>query len=125
MKKKPILFQEVPVTPFKPGSPEYCYMQVLTPYALGYVVNQLSLANKVKILGCCGDVYEINSSEGVHRVTASTCDCSFHKSMQLPCRHILAVCHHTKTDLYSSEMCAMRWTLAYYRSNHQIMAAPG
>jgi len=99
-------------------------MQILTPYALGYVVKQLCLANKVKILGCSGDVYEVNSSEGIIRVTASNCDCTFRKSMQLPCRHIFAVRNHSKTDLYSSDLCATRWTLAYYRSNHRIMAEP-
>lgn len=87
------VFQKVPITPFKPDSPEYLYMQILTPYALGYVVRQLNLADKVKILGNSGDVYEINSSEGINRVTASDCDCGFHKSMQLPCRHIFAVRH--------------------------------
>ena len=118
------VFQKVPITPFKPDSPEYLYMQILTPYALGYVVRQLSLADKVKILGNSGDVYEINSSEGINRVTVSDCDCGFHKSMQLPCRHIFAVRHRCKVDLYSSDLCATRWTLAYYRSNHRVMADP-
>lgn len=116
------VFQKVPITPFKPDSPEYLYMQILTPYALGYVVRQLNLADKVKILGNSGDVYEINSSEGINRVTASDCDCGFHKSMQLPCRHIFAVRHRCEVDLYSSDLCATRWTLAYYRSNHRVMA---
>ena len=42
--------------------------------------------------------------------------------MQLSCRHIFAVLHHCKVDLYSSDLCATRWTLAYYRSNHRVMA---
>ena len=29
-----------------------------------------------------------------------------------------------KVDLYSSDLCATRWTLAYYRSNHRVMADP-
>ena len=50
-------------------------MQILTPFALGYVVRQLTLADKVKILGNSGDVYEVNSSEGNICVTASDCNC--------------------------------------------------
>lgn len=118
------VFQKVRVTPFKPDSPEYSYMQILTPYALGYVVKQLDLAHKVKILRQSGNVYEINSSEGINQVTPTDCDCTFRKSMQLPCRHIFAVRNYCEADLYSSELCATRWTLAYYRSNHRVMAEP-
>ena len=118
------VFQKVPVTPFKPDSPEYSYMQILTPYALGYVTKQLNLAQKIEILGQSENVYEINSSEGIIRVTPTDCDCTFRKSMQLPCRHIFAVRSHCEANLYSSELCATRWTLAYYRSNHRVMAEP-
>ena len=65
------------MTPFKPDSPEYLYMQILTPYALGYVIKQLSLTEKVQILGRSGNVYEINSSEGINRVTPNDCYCTF------------------------------------------------
>ena len=53
-----------------------------------------------------------------------TVDYGFRKSMQIPCRHVFAVRHHCKVDLYSSDLCATQWTLAYYRSNHRVMADP-
>ena len=59
-----LVFQKVPVTPYKQNSPEYQYMQLITPYALGFVVKQLNLAHKVKIVGISDKVYEINSTEG-------------------------------------------------------------
>ena len=43
--------------------------------------------------------------------------------MQLPCRHILAVRSISELDLYCAELCACRWTLAYYHSNHRVLAA--
>jgi len=113
-----LVFQKVPVTVYKQNTPEYLYMQLLTPYALGYVVKQLSLIDRVKILDKSGDVYEINTTEGIVKVTATDCSCGFHKWMLLPCRHIFAVQSSSQVDLYSPELCATRWTLAYYQSNH-------
>jgi len=113
-----LVFQKVPVTVYKQNTPEYLYMQLLTPYALGYVVKQLSLIDRVKILDKSGDVYEINTTEGIVKATATDCSCGFRKSMLLPCRHIFAVRSSSRVDLYSPELCATRWTLAYYQSNH-------
>jgi zinc finger SWIM domain-containing protein 3 len=117
------IFQKVPVAPFKAETPEYQYMNLLTPYALNYVVRQLDLIKKVKILShdeSC--VYSVNSSEGLLCVTVNKCSCTFRKSMQLPCRHILAVRSVSELDLYCAELCACRWTLAYYHSNHRVLA---
>lgn len=119
------VFQKIPVTPFKPETPEYQYMEHITPYALNFVIKQLELVKKVKIVSHDeANVYMINSSEGIIRTTASECSCSFYKSMLLPCRHVFAVRSASKLDLYSAELCASRWTLAYYRSNHRILAEP-
>ena len=101
------MFQKVPVTVYKQNTPEYLYMQLLTPYALGYVVKQLSLIDRVKILDKSGDVYEINTTEGIVKATATDCSCGFRKSMLLPCRHIFAV-RTSQVDLYSPELCATR-----------------
>ena len=43
------IFQKVPVTPFRVDSPEHQYMQLLTPYALSYVIKQLQLLTKVQV----------------------------------------------------------------------------
>ena len=117
------IFQKVPITPFKPGSPEHRYMNLVTPYALDFIVRQLELAKKVKIQPHGeSDVYSITSSEGNIRTMINECSCSFNKSMQLPCRHIFAVRLIAKLDLFSNDLCASRWTLAYYHSNHRILA---
>ena len=78
------IFQKVPITPFKPGSPEHRYMNLVTPYALDFIVRQLELAKKVKIQPHGeSDVYSITSSEGNIRTIVNECSCSFNKSMQL------------------------------------------
>lgn len=35
---------------------------------------------------------------------------------------LFALCSSCKAALYSLELCATWWTLAYYRTNHQVLA---
>lgn len=116
-----MLVQKVPVNPYKSGTPEYKYMELLTPYALQFVVKQLGFVSKVNIVGQTDDYFMVNCSEGIVKVTAIKCTCSFHKSMQLPCRHIFAVRSHLTLDLFSPELCGIRWSLAYYCSSHRVL----
>lgn len=41
--------------------------------------------------------------------TAMVCDCSFHMSMRLPCKHILAFRFQNHLDLFEPSICADRW----------------
>lgn len=83
------LFQKVPVKPFPLDSTEHQYMEILTPYALSFVVRQIELTDKVKIKREVEGSFEIESTTQC-KVTA-TCfeyNCLFRKTMQLPCRHL-------------------------------------
>lgn len=51
-------------------------------------------------------------------VTSSTCSCTFHKSMILPCRHIFKFREQNEIDLFAPELCDPRWTRKYYRNSH-------
>lgn len=51
-------------------------------------------------------------------VTQSTCYCTFHKNMILPCRHILQLHKQLKKDLFARELCDPRWTKSYYQKSH-------
>ena len=93
-------------------------MQILTPCALGYVIKQLSLADKVKIVGQSGDVYEI---EGIINQVATVIALFVSQCSYLT--DTFAVRYLCKADLYSSDLCTTRWILAYYRSSHRIVAA--
>ena len=88
-----MLVQKISVNPYQSGTPEYKYMELLTPYALQFVVKQLGFVSKVKIVDQADDYFMVNCSEGIVKVTATKCTCSFHKSMQLPCRYILQFVH--------------------------------
>ena len=116
-----MLVQKISVNPYQSGTPEYKYMELLTPYALQFVVTQLGFVSKVKIVDQADDYFMVNCGEGIVKVTATKCTCSFHKSMQLPCRHIFAVRSRLTLDLFSPELCGIRWSLAYYCSNHRVL----
>ncbi|XP_065891810.1 uncharacterized protein [Dysidea avara] len=116
------LFQKTPSQPFPKGSVKSQYMQVVTPFALSYIVKQIDLVSKVKLKPEEGDTYECESSSKIH-ISASSedCNCSFRKAMQLPCKHILAVCQKSNFPLFQPALCAERWTLEYYRSSQLIL----
>ena len=116
------LFQKVPVQPFSPDSIEHHYMELLTPFALSFVLRQISLADKVKIKCEMEDSFEIESSTQC-KVTATCfeCNCSFRKTMQLPCRHIFAIRRRCELSLFDPKLCAVRWTLQYYRSSNRVL----
>ena len=67
------------------------YASLLTPYALGFVSKQLALRHKVGVIQESATNCQVSSSEGILKVTAETCQCTFWNSTHLPCRHMLAV----------------------------------
>ena len=79
------------VSSFSPDSPEEQFSLLLTPYAADYIHKQLSLRSKVKIDQDDGITCTINSSNGILSVTIDSCQCTFWKSMHLPCQHMFAV----------------------------------
>jgi len=112
------LFQKVPSQPFPKGSVKSQYMQVVTPFALSYVVKQLDLACQVKFKSIVDGIYEC----GKIKVAASSedCNCSFRKAMLLPCKHIFAICQKANLPLFQPALCAERWSLEYYKSSQLV-----
>ena len=98
-------------------------MELLTPFALSYVLRQFRLADKVKIKREIeNSSFEIESStQQAVTTTCFECDCSFRKTMQLPCRHIFAVRERCSVSLFDSKLCAVRWTLQYYKSSNRVL----
>ena len=99
-----------PVLAFPPESPEVKYAEVLTPYATSYVHKQLVPYSRVNILKDNGVQCEVASSNGQLNVTTDSCQCTFWKSMHLPCRHMFAVRKHWQVSLFSSCGVDARWT---------------
>lgn len=71
--------------PFACDSSEYMYMQVLTPYALSFVVKALREATEVKVEKQ-GISWMVKTPEGREAIDASAEDCKycFHKAIGLP-----------------------------------------
>jgi zinc finger SWIM domain-containing protein 3 len=113
-------FQKVRVQPFLPSTPEAQYSKILTSYALRFVLKQITLADKVKIIHGKDDTYEVKTSEGTKTVSTMDCACIFRRSMKLPCRHIFALRKQLEAPLFDSKCCANRWTLGYYRDTQRV-----
>uniref|UniRef100_A0A1X7VCY6 SWIM-type domain-containing protein n=1 Tax=Amphimedon queenslandica TaxID=400682 RepID=A0A1X7VCY6_AMPQE len=81
--------------------------------------NQINLSLHVK-LQSQDDIFFVESSEGRINVTLDECQCSFWKTMKLPCWHIFACRAQCKESLYSPFLCALRWTQQFYKSSHLV-----
>ena len=98
--KAAIMFQKVKVNPFCDNSPESQYSKLLTLYAAEYVHSQLKLSEKVD-----NGYYTIETSEGMKLVISSNCECIFHTSMLLPCRHMFALRSKLQHPLFDAALC--------------------
>lgn len=107
---------------FQPGSPEFEYQELLTATASRLVIKQLerrkpmSLYNVDKTLKICW----IQSGFIMVKASIDSCDCTEFTSYNLPCRHIFAIRNRFQQPLFSSDLCAERWTKAYDKM-HQPM----
>ena len=116
------LFQKVPVKPFSLDSIEHHYMDILTPYALSFVVCQIELADKVKIKSEVEGSFEMESTTQCSvTATCFECNCSFRKTMQLPCRNIFAIRRRCEIPMFDPNLCAVRWTVQYYKSSNRVL----
>ena len=108
-------------------STEEKFAELLTPYALSYVEKQLALRKKVAGIEDHGENCTVSSSAGTLTVTAESCQCTFWKTMHLPCRHIFAVREKLHLPLFSLTGVSERWKMAYMREVHarKTTSTPG
>ena len=103
------------VTGIDPTSTLGKYMELLTPYAFEYVKKQYGGQN-FDDKSCT-----IDAREGQLVTSIDNCTCVFSSSMKLPCRHILATRCHKGLPQYHENLCASRWRLNYFLSNHRAL----
>lgn len=98
------------------------YYSHLTPYAYSFVEGQLECYEKTSIIRVIGEKSALVKSRKYGEMVTScdNCNCSFHKSMMLPCRHILAVRKHLGKPLFDRELCSRRWSMAHLKKSHRI-----
>ena len=102
------------------GSIEEQYTSFLTPYAMEKLQSQIKDINNVKLYKRDDNITVVESSEGHLNVSSISCECTFFKSMKLPCKHILFVRSHEKLDLYCEDLVNKRWTLQNYKSCQRV-----
>ena len=99
------------------------HMSLLTPYAFEYVKTQLEQSKKVKNTDLENNIDEESCSIKYNGKTIicsiHTCSCGFVSAMQLPCKHIFAVRQWKSLSEYDEILCADRWKLWHFTSNHR------
>lgn len=105
------------------NSAESQYDALLTTYAYKYVEDQLKKARRKRET----DLTSSNSciSEDGIQLSTESCQCSFRKSMGLPCRHIFFSRIVMDMELYDVSLCDRRWTSQYYEENARLSKPPG
>ena len=109
------------VSMYDPSSAFGQYMHLLTPYAFGFIKDQLERASRVQIIQHLDDGKSCLVSSQSRSITSTveSCPCGFISAMQLPCRHILAVRTSYSLPEYDESLCAERWKLQHFLSNHR------
>ncbi len=108
-------------------STEEKFAELLTPYALNYVEKQIALRKKVTSIQDHGENCTVSSSAGTLTVTAESCQCTFWKTMHLPCRHIFAVREKMHLPLFSTTGVSERWKMTYMQEVYakKTISTPG
>ncbi|XP_067865843.1 zinc finger SWIM domain-containing protein 1-like isoform X2 [Heterodontus francisci] len=114
------MFQKAPLVALEASSAASAYFNLLTGFAFSRVQRELEEAQWVTFLSV-----EPEQAQPVSRrravVTGQTsCQCAFHTSMKLPCRHILAFRQLRGCDLFEPALCSTRWTREHYLRNHPV-----
>ena len=118
------MFQKMPTIPFEQGSTLHKFNNYVTTYALQYIQKQLQYAPSVTIEQDIDETScQVRCSEGLLVVTLTSCECSFHTSLQLPCRHTLHFRDNKGKEMLNEDLIHKRWTRVFYRDNHRILTA--
>ena len=107
------------VSTYSTDSAFHQYMSLLTPYSFKYVKTQLEQSSKVKIIQDIDEKSCSLESKGKSIICSiDSCCCEFVSAMKLPCRHIFAVRRSKSISEFDEDLCANRWKLQYFISNH-------
>ncbi|KAG1683753.1 Zinc finger SWIM domain-containing protein 3 [Nymphon striatum] len=110
--------------PYPSGSAQAIYMELLTPYAYQIVVQQIQLAEKVKVPALDdNDNVSMQTNFGEVSVTVDSCSCKFVEFNRLPCLHIFALRLKMNMHLYTGVAVSNRWKLAEYSSAFHVTEA--
>lgn len=86
--KAAYLYQKVEVTSFKDNSPLGQYINLLTPYSFKFILEEFDKIKFVNVPNTTTDEGLFTTYEGLTKISMSisSCDCTRHLAMLLPCR---------------------------------------
>ncbi|XP_078392201.1 zinc finger SWIM domain-containing protein 1-like isoform X1 [Cetorhinus maximus] len=114
------MFQKPPLVALEASSTASAYFSLLTGFAFSRVQRELEEAQWVTFLSVEGEQAQPVSRRRAIVTGPSSCQCAFHTSMKLPCRHILAFRQLRGADLFEPALCSLRWTREHYLRNHPV-----
>ncbi|GCB65425.1 zinc finger SWIM domain-containing protein 1-like [Scyliorhinus torazame] len=114
------MFQKSPLVALEASSAASDYFGLLTGFAFSRVQRELEEAQWVTFLSVEGEQAQPVCRRRAVVTGLSSCQCAFHTSMKLPCRHILAFRQLRGADLFEPTLCSPRWTREHYLRNHPV-----
>jgi zinc finger SWIM domain-containing protein 3 len=92
------------------------YFTVLTSYAYSFVAQQYR-SSASAVVDANGTA---TSHEGQFLVTESTCCCSFHNTVKLPCRHILRLRQDRGLPVFDEVLVPVRWKACTWKESNTL-----
>ncbi|XP_067834789.1 zinc finger SWIM domain-containing protein 1-like isoform X2 [Heptranchias perlo] len=114
------MFQKAPVVALEASSAASGYFGLLTNFAFCRVQSELEESQWVTFLSVEAEHAQPVSRRRAIAAGQASCQCAFHTSMKLPCRHILAFRQLRGSDLFEPSLCSSRWTREHYLRNHPV-----
>ena len=105
---------KVPVVESSESSPEYMYRNLVTPFALQLIEEQLKQREKVELTQEDG-IFQTRDAR--YKFSVQECNCGFFSQYLLPCRHIFALLEYQHMELFDESLVPLRWTKKFYVSS--------
>ncbi|KAG8175780.1 hypothetical protein JTE90_029264 [Oedothorax gibbosus] len=101
---------------FPPNSAEESYPKALLPYPFSRLLKQLEMSANTKMTEE-GSLGNFTKYKGILLdVSPLTCQCLWHKSMRMPCAHVLSVRRKLNISMFDLNFCDPRWIKSNYLS---------
>lgn len=104
--------QKKPITAVKETDMEFKYRSILTSFAYTAFLTEMENYGDIEDVGVGEGHLALKNranSRNVILVNDKSCGCRFHRSMALPCRHIIYFLRSKGMDPFAANLCHNRW----------------
>ena len=95
---------------------ELMFFNHLTPYAYQCVKKEIDSSNE--------SIVNDDVLQTEYATTYTTCNCKFHSTIMLPCRHIFTLLSSENCSLYCENLVPLRWTKQVYNDVYVCLEKP-